>query len=255
MLPNINKPTGQSGPHLDDRRFTIEVSSILDRGSAAGLKKIRVLCPLPENFGFTVGSEFTAPFDANFVSGAMQKGAAMMGVSSKLGVSTKKMYSSPEPTEISFDMQFETYADAFNDVYVPVIYMMALGIGRRLELADAGKVLDETLSAAGNAMGRPMDTDIEGILSNDDNEVVDAAGRVFGFLSFISGPPIAKIRFGNVITFKNAYITSVAPQFSNIMDSAGVPMSATVSVTAILEEDPTLNDENFSEFFNKGLGF
>lgn len=248
------RPTKQSGPHLDDKRFTIEVSSILDRGSGQSDKRLRVLSPLPENFGFTVGSEFTSPFDANFVSGAMQKAFATAGVSQKMGVSTKKMYANPEPTEISFDMQFEAYEDAFFDVYVPVIYMMAMAIGRQLSLPDAGKIIDEDIvQPLGRRLGRDMPS-VEQVFSDDENQVVDTAGRVFGFLSFVAGPPITRIRFGNVVTFRNAYITSVAPSFSNIMDKDGMPMSATVSVTAILEEDPTINDDNFRGLFNRGIG-
>lgn len=250
-----NIPTKQTGDHLEDKRFTIKVSAELNRGTDKPPKEIVVFAPLIETFGFTVGSEFTAPFDANFVSGAMQKTFALANVSQKLGASTRKMYSNPEPTEISFDMQFEAYADPFNDVFVPVVYMMALAIGRRMDLPDVGRVIDETISKLSNAVGRTQDApSAEEFFAQEGNEYIDQAGRVFGFLNFVAGPPIARIRFGNVITFKNAYITSVAPQFSNIMDKNGIPMSATVSVTAILEEDPTINDENFSDFFDRGLG-
>lgn len=235
----------QQHPSLQDDRFIIKIKPV-------GNESLSVVAPLPENFGFTVGSEFTSPFDAQFVSGAFQKAAAVSGVSSKLGVSTKKLYSSPEPTEISFDMQFEAYNSAMDDVMIPIIKLMSMGIGRRIDLVEAANKVEQIVNDI-SRRARGEDIISPGTLeqSISSNDVGNTASRVFGFLGFIAGTSLVKLRFGNVITFKNAYVTSVGPQFSNILDKNGIPMSAMVSVTCILEEDPTLNDENFEEFFSR----
>lgn len=234
----------QSHPSLQDDRFIIKMKPV-------GNEELAVKAPLPENFGFTVGSEFSAPFDAQFVGGAIQKAFAASGVSSKLGVSTRKMYSNPEPTEISFDMQFEAYESAMDDVLIPIIKLMSMSIGRRMSLTDAANTIEELINSLSRRL-RGEEAFSPGTLSSSatSGTAGNAADRVFGFLGFIAGPSLVKLRFGNIITFKNTYVTSVAPSFSNILDPDGVPMSATVSVTCILEEDPTLNDENFEEFFS-----
>lgn len=236
----------QSHPSLQDNRFTIRIK----KNGDSNIGSYVVKAPLPENWGFTIGSEFSAPFDANFVSGAAAKILAMGGVSSKLGVATKKLYSNPEPTEISFDMQFEAYEDAKNDVLVPIIVLMSMAIGSRLTLEEAANEIESLINqASSNTRGAPAFD--EGTLASSiqSSPVGQAGSRAFDFLTFVQGPPTVTLRFGNVIKFRNTYITSVAPSFSNIMDRDGVPMSATVSVTAILELDPIMDDENFKDFF------
>lgn len=236
--------TKQSHPSLQDDRFTIRVSK------NDGATNKTVVAPLPDNFGFTVGSQFSAPFDAQFISGTAAKGLALAGVSSKLGTATKKLYTSPEPTEISFDMNFEAYESAWDDVYAPVIILMSMAIGSQLTLTDAANTIEELVNRGAANLGRgPV---LENTADRISQSSVGQNGeRAFDFLNFVQGPPTVKLRFGNVITFRNAYISSVAPSFSNIMDSSGIPMSCVVSVTSILETDPVMDDENFQDFFGQ----
>ena len=235
----------QSHPSLNDNRFTIRIQQ--NAGAFLNVK-----APLPDEFGFTVGSEFSAPFDGQFLSGALAKAAASMGVASKRGVQTRKLYTSPEPTEISFDMHFEAYEDPVRDVYHPTIKLMSMSLGSELDLEDTGKKIKELINSipsAGLGIGDLKDDTRESITelaTGDPN-----ASKAWNFLNFLEGPPTVKLRFGRVITFPNAYISSVSPSFSNIMDSNGMPMSCTASVTAILEKDPVVDDENFEDFFNK----
>lgn len=236
----------QSHPSLQDNRFTIRIKKNGDVNAGSFVVK----APLPENWGFTIGSEFSAPFDANFVSGAASKMLAMGGVSSKLGVATKKLYSNPEPTEISFDMQFEAYEDAKNDVLVPIIVLMSMAIGSKLSLEDAANEVESLVNQFSSNIGRGQAFSPGSLASSiDDSSVGQAGSKAFDFLTFVQGPPTVTLRFGSVIKFRNTYITSVAPSFSNILDKEGTPMSATVSVTAILELDPIMDDENFKDFF------
>ena len=238
----------QSHPSLNDDRFTIRIKQF---GTDLNVK-----APLPDEFGFTVGSEFSAPFDGQFLSGALAKGAAAFGVASKRGVQTKKLYTSPEPTEISFDMHFEAYEDAVIDVYHPTIKIMSMSLGSTLDLEDTKEKIKKLVEpVASNVPNRFSDE-----IDNTGDSITELAtgnpnaSRAWDFLNFLEGPPTVKIRFGNVITFSEAYISSVSPSFSNIMDSDGIPMSCTVSVTAILEKDPVVDDDNFEEFFSQVKG-
>ena len=230
--------SAQSHPSLYDDRFTLRISQ------NAG--DLIVWAPLPDDFGFTVGSEFSAPFDGQFLSGAIAKAAALAGVSSKLGVQTKKLYTSPEPTEISFDMHFEAYEDPVSDVFNPTVKLMAMSIGSSLKFEDAlAKVKEIVEKGGGNG-------DLLNRLSGN-NEGTDegAASKAWDFLNFLQGPSTVTLRFGKVMKFQNAYISSVSPSFSNIMDKNGMPMSCTVSVTSILENDPIIDDDNFKNIFDR----
>lgn len=234
----------QSHPSLQDDRFTIRIKKNLGAGEYV------VKAPLPETWGFTVGSEFSAPFDGNFISGLAAGALGAAGVSSKLGIATKKLYSAPEPTEISFDVQFEAYESAMDDVLVPIIVLMSMSLGSKISLEEAAELIEDMVNDASSNLNQGQALE-EGTLTNavSGNTAGDGASRAFDFLSFVQGPPTCTLRFGNVIKFPNTYISSVAPQFSNIMDSNGIPMSASVSVTAILELDPLIDDDNFVEFF------
>lgn len=238
---------------LDDK-FKVRISFELSD------KTFTVEAPLPDNFGMTVGSEFSAPFDANFLSGTMSKVAAVVsakaskgdssGIGNKLGVVTKKYYSNPEPSEISFDLQFEAYYDAKTEVMFPIIQLMAMGLGRSVSKAQAQQYLSNLIAQAGLQKLADTVAPDENIDFNDP----DTADRVFDFLDFVAGPPLTKIEFGNVLTLKKVYVSSVAPQFSNILDKNGYPMSATCSITAVLEKDPIITDnpnEGFRSFFEQ----
>ncbi|MBG24033.1 MAG: hypothetical protein CMF22_11325 [Idiomarinaceae bacterium] len=213
-----------------------------------------VYAPLPDNWGMTVGSEFTAPFDANLLNGILSKGAAVAGISKKTGMATRKMYSNPEPTEISLDLQFEAYYSAKEEVVNPVIQLMAMSLGTTLTAEKAVQTVKEIINAGVNTFG------IDDLFSTEQidgaTEVatqVDENDRIMGFINFVQGPPTCTVKFGNVLRLSNCYITSVAPQFSNVLDATGMPLSATCSVTIILETDPRIDDENFKQFFASGL--
>jgi len=231
---------------LDDK-FKVRVS--FDMGG----QLFEVFAPLPDEFGMTVGSEFSAPFDANFLSGTMAKGIAGIavakgtnkdssGLGSKLGIVTKKYYSNPEPSEISFDLQFEAYYDAKQEVINPVILLMAAGLGRSITTEKAKEVISNLIGDLGLDSFAEMVMPASNVVPSDPN----IASRVFEFLEFVAGPAISKIEFGKVLVLNNAYISSVAPQFSNILDERGYPMSASCSVTAVLEKDPIITDDPLS---------
>ena len=237
-----------------DPMFRVEISYTLDD------VPFTVYAPLPDNFGITVGSEFSAPFDANFLSGTLSKGAAVAmakgsrgeasGLGNKLGVVTKKYYSNPEPSEISFELQFEAYHDAREDVMYPIIQLMAMGLGRSVTPSQARQYIANLASDIGlNTIADAIAPDANIDFTNE-----ETAKNVFEFLQFVAGPSKARIKFGNVLSLSDTYISSVAPQFSNILDSRGYPMSATCAITAVLEKDPLITDDpnsGFRSFFRQ----
>ncbi len=210
-----------------------------------------VLAPLPDNFGMTVGSEYSSPFDANFASGTLSKALAIGGsIGNKTaGVATTKFYSNPEPSEISIDLQFEAYYDARQEVLEPVIRLMAMSLGRTIDFEAARNIIENMANKVGSITG--LDNMFSGEIETSDSTVRNS-DRILGFLNFVQGPPIVSIKFGNAMKLDRVYISSVAPQFSNILDADGIPMSATCSITAILERDPVIDEDSFETFWPTG---
>lgn len=225
-----------------------------------GAGNYEVLAPLPESFGFTVGSEYSAPFDVSLPSGILQKGLALGGISQKLGIRMRKMYSNPEPTEISFEMEFAAYYSAAEEVVIPVVQLALMSLGRSIDVdqlnSDAktlwnkikGKTSDIVGSVSNFSIGgdEAQDTgENEGITDEDTASILQNLADV---AEIIEGPPPQTIHFGNIYTMPNAYITSISPQFSNVLDKAGYPMSAKVSITCTLERYPV--SEDIIDWFN-----
>lgn len=214
---------------------------------------LEVLAPLPENFGVTVGSQFSAPFDAHFIGGGMAKGAALANVGTKLGVSTSRFYSSPEPSEISVDVQFEAYYDAGADVMAPVIKLMLMSLGRSITVDSALDVIEEIIAKADESTAAAARQFLDNMIPEG---AEDSTNRIAGFLGFVEGPPMVTMQFGNALRLEKVYISSVAPQFSNILDSNGFPMSATCSITAVMQRDPILDEnETFDSFWVGGRNY
>lgn len=105
--------------------------------------KYHVEAPLPDNFGFTVGSEYTTPFDLGSVSGTLQKLYAIGGISAPVGLRMRKMYANPEPTEISFEMEFAAYHSAKEDVVVPIVTLMVMSLGRVITKQDVEAAIEK----------------------------------------------------------------------------------------------------------------
>lgn len=218
-----------------------------------------VYAPLPETFGFTVGSEFSAPFDTGISSGLVQKALAIGSISQKIGLRMKKMYANPEPTEISFDLEFNAYYSAADEVVVPVIKLAAMSLGRSIE--DLNERAQEAIRRIGQTAG-----DVGDLVSGKTEGYLDEGSstggivkRIANLIGLIEGPNTQTIMFGNLYTIDNCYITSISPQFSNVLDKDGFPLSAICSVTVTLEQYPIADDvidwfDNSSVSVNRGAG-
>lgn len=197
-----------------------------------------VEAPLPESFGMTVGSEYSTPFDLGGVGGMLSKFLAISGISQKMGVSMKNMFTNPEHTEISFDLEFHAYYSALNEVVGPVVALAKMALGDKLTLDKVEETLGGISNRIGGALGLIEDGGGNFSLPPEikDNEGASKAMEIIGF---ISGPETVIIKFGSVYTLSRVYVSSVNFNFSNVVDTDGMPMSATCSVTITPEEFPT----------------
>lgn len=202
-----------------------------------------VLAPLPETFGFTVGSEFSAPFDVSLGSGILQKTLAITNISQKLGLRMKKMYANPEPSEISFDLEFQSYYSAADEVIIPIIRLAVMSLGKQVTTEDLKEKKERVEAIVSDKIAGSVDL-IEKVTSEEDSSGRGAeyAKNILDFIGIIQGPDIQTIRFGNIYTIERCYITSMSPQFSNVLDKRGYPVSATCSVTATIEQYPIADD-------------
>lgn len=245
--------------------------------------EIRVRAPLPAEYGYTVGSEYSAPFDVSLPSGILQKGMALANISQKIGIRMQNMYSNPVPTEISLDLEFDAYYNARTEVVLPVLNLAHMSLGTALDREHLNQVLGEikekltpaalaAKKAAANAtetaanategfrednrwlfgnvqspipQPTPDESDSTGA-EVPSQDVPSKSGEMFNnvleFVGIIRGPAPQILTMGTFITISDAYLTSISPRFSNVLDRDGFPMSCKCSVTFTLGRYPIAED-------------
>jgi len=238
---------------------------------------IRVRAPLPAEYGYTVGSEYSAPFDVSLPSGILQKGMALANISQKIGIRMQNMYSNPVPTEISLDLEFDAYYNARTEVVMPVLNLAHMSLGTALDREYLDQVLGEIkekLTPAALAAKNAAANATEGVIDNSwllgnpsspiptpapTPDVTDSTGaevptqdvsrksgemfnNVMEFIGIIRGPAPQILTMGTFITISDAYLTSISPRFSNVLDKDGFPMSCKCSVTFTLGRYPIAED-------------
>lgn len=240
-----------------DQMFKIRITQLRNENEP-GSKIVAVEAPLPDQFGMTVGSEFTAPFDASTLAGILQKfkipSIAAGGIAGRVGVVTTKYYSNPEPTEISFDLEFHAEYSARDEVVLPVVELMKMSLGDSLTLEAAQQSINESITAIRGYIGSVFDREDGEDGDSSDNTTSnialtdhvdsDAADGAMKLLGMIKGPPTTELYVGRYIHLRNVWVSSVTPQFSNVVDAYGFPLSATCSVTMMMQRDPVVPDIN-----------
>lgn len=223
---------------LDDK-FKVKIMSEKD-----GMVTM-VEAPLPPTFGLTVGSEFSAPFDAQSLAGVLQKFKipAAGGLARRVGVATTKFYSNPEPTEISMELEFKAEYSARHEVAEPVVALMLMSLGE----AFTGEKFKETLNSIRDGLSDLTKGFIsksgDGDASGDEaDDIWSNADNAMSLIGLIEGPEAVRIRFGNLYELANVWVSSVSPQFSNVVDAEGMPLSCICSVTAVIQRDPVKED-------------
>ena len=208
-----------------------------------------VQCPLPDGVGMTLGSEYSEPFDTAAVSGLWQKVFAVGGASSKIGISMKKMFTNPEPTEMSFEMELTAYFSAKDEVFMPIVHLCNMTLGSRItwkDVSEKTRELAEMVQRGADAVSEYTGVSGEDVAADTSSLNSDSAnlygGKLLGLIGLIQSPKQVKVEFGSYMTWRRMYITSIAPQFSNKVDRDGYPMSAKVSVTITPETYPVADD-------------
>lgn len=203
-----------------------------------------VEAPLPDNFGFTVGSEFSAPFDAQALAGVLQKlKIPVGGLARRVGVVTTKFYSNPEPTEISFEMEFHAEYSARHEVMEPVFALMNMSLGKNMTPEDLVVVINRYRDALSELTGIGGSGGNDGgASSGGDGGWASNAEGAMALIGLIESPETVIIRFGNAYALDSVWISSVTPSFSNSLDAEGFPLSCTCSVNAVLQRDPVKDD-------------
>lgn len=229
-----------------DEKFKVKIMSEED-GNVTIIE-----APLPETFGLTVGSEFSSPFDAQALAGVLQKfkipGALAGGVSRRMGVVTTKFYSNPEPTEISFELEFKAEYSARHEVVEPALALMCMSLGDAYTteefVSEIADIRDGLSELSGGLVSKADRANTEGANADSASkpdwwEDTDNAMELIGL---IKGPATVRIKFGNVYELAPVWVSSVNAQFSNVVDAEGMPLACTCSVTAVIQRDPVRAD-------------
>ncbi len=195
------------------------------------LRKVRA--PLPDGFGMSVGSAFTDPQNIDLaahtgagrfgqiLSVAMRGASALTGFSTRAVQNSNTFYAGPEPTEISFEIRFDSFYSAYHEVVVPAARLMMMSVGTERTLKDLNEVVKGELKTEELAAT---------------NEEVDSIMTNFGLIKS-AGECI--IKFGKTMTIPRAYVSSVGTKFSNVVDNQGYPISCDCSVTIKVIRNPT----------------
>jgi len=83
---------------------------------------------------------------------------------------------------------------------------------------------------------------VEGLVKKGglSNQRAKQAQTITDHIQYMKSPGTATIQFGNIMTLRDCFISTVEPQFTNILDNQGYPMQATASVTIQLRHPVTM---------------
>lgn len=218
---------------------------------------LAVEAPLPETYGLGVSSDYTQPFE-NFISdGNVASALRMTGYSNKIGLFTEQVWVGPDVVTFTLELSFTAYYSAVNEVLIPVMNLMVMGSGLKTDAKEilaemkkmykvanvkSGGVADTVIGGVSDVVGTASEYagDVLGIEENEDFGVTfEKASK---YIEAAKAPPMVYVRLGNVMDIPNCMITEVNPEFSNVLDYQGMPMSAKVSVTFTFKRPQFAND-------------
>lgn len=211
--------------------------------------KLRILGPegkvvqsiLPDEFGATVGSEYSTPFDTASVSERTAQVLALGGIAQKQGIRMQKMYTNAEPTEISFQMEFNAYYSPIDEVVNPIVVLTQMALGSIVTWNEANadlRALIEKISALGGDAAAMLGVNAQEeaqkaneTIKEAEQEHKEIGKKLMDLIGVIESPEYVTVKFGNLMEWRRCYITSVGFRFSNVVDSQGFPLSAKADVT------------------------
>ena len=197
----------------------------------------RVKAPLPEQFGYSVGSEIGTPFAGYGTDGALSKVLALQfGVSSRVGLITQKLYQGPQETEISFDLNFNAYYSSRLEVMAPIVKLMMMSVGQEQSVNDAKEGVLNEVRRMLTATDRAGSAVAEFVTGADFSIEEGSAAEL---IRFMRTPSLCSVRVGKIFTLNKVFISNVTPSFSNVLDNEFLPMSASCNVTIELQSPMT----------------
>ena len=201
------------------------------------IHKMTVQANMPETMTVGVGSDIGSPFAGYASEGTAAKVLALStGASSKIGIVTKRLFMGIDQPDISLDLKFEAYYSAFDEVLIPAVKLMLMATSEEKNLEGAIRKILKGLEKAETIGG-------DALASLNDTKRVDTDKLI----NYIKTPAVCKIKFGDIFTVRNAFLSNVSVSFSNVLDSDFVPMEATVSIT-ITPQDPFTKNEVVTMF-------
>lgn len=227
-----------------DPKYRIAISS-QNPASSDVFGNLLVESALPDEFGFTVSSNYSTPFDTQSLGEILQKGSAIAGISQKTAFAMNKAFINPEPSEISFEMHFDAFYSARMEVLLPVFRLLEMSLPTLLTYESAKERITQVIESIKESLGgTQVDESIfDGIRNtfsrNPDEEVQETIDKGLALLRVLSSPSTVNIQFGNTYVLTDTYISSVSVSFSNVLDGEGLPLSAVCSVTALPRRVPT----------------
>ena len=190
-----------------------------------------VRAPLPDGFGMSVGSAFTDPNNMDLagatgggrmgqiLGGLAKYGSQFTGISTRATQRSNVFYAGPEPTEVSFEINFSAFYSAFDEVVRPAANLMMMSVGTEIPLSRLNDYIADFLKE-------------EGAERSDDDNITEGFG-------LIRSAGEVEVKFGKAMTIKRGYVSSVGVKFSNVLDNQGYPMSVDCSVTIKVIRNPT----------------
>lgn len=206
-----------------------------------------VYATLPKEFGFTVGSEYSEPFDSGAMSASWQKAFAVAGIAnSKFGMRMQKMFTNPEPTEMNITLELFAYKSAKDEVFMPTVYLCLMALGSALtweNVNEKARELAELIQSGADTVnlvtGLDSDVDTSDVRVDTENQY---AGRMLDLIGLIQSPKKVALKFGKFMHWRNMYITSVSPTFYTTLDKDGFPTKVSISLTVTPERYPIADE-------------
>jgi len=192
---------------------------------------------MPETMTIGVGADINSPFASFSSDGIASKVIALSsGASSKIGITTKRLFMGPDQPDISLDLKFQTYYSSYDEVLVPSLKLLLMGTGEERNIPkdfiDATKGFQKFNEVAADTLGK---------LSKGEKE------KTTDLINYLVAPSALKVHFGDIFSLRNCLLSNVNVSFSNILDNDFLPMESSVSIT-LTPQDPLTKNEIMTAF-------
>lgn len=224
-----------------------------------GVSPIRVVTPLPEDFNFSFGGEWSAPFEEGVIDNAkINMLSQMAGFKPATQSMTTQFWKGSSMSDITIPFQLVAINDAHTDVVVPLANLIRLSMPTNAgggffrapgpQLSASAETRDAVYSAASNLGDAAVS--VGGAIVGGGKEslqkatesaqrTADDVGRAFNSITFKNK---ISLTLGQFARFDSVVITNIDPQVKSLFDANGKPMGVVVNVTFRLHQTPFADD-------------